>query len=495
MVPLIPSLLSALVLVAEVAAAVAVGMHAAAWLHLWLCRRAPGPAPPALVGDDLPFVTVQLPLYNEAGQVAELLAAVGALDWPVDRLEIQVLDDSDDDTPVRVAGAADRLRSRGLAVHHLQRPVRTGFKAGALAHGLTAARGELIAIFDADFRPRPDFLRRAVAALGPDIGLVQARWSFRNPRASLRTRAQALHLDAHFALEQQARSSAGLLMGFNGTAGVWRRACIDAAGGWHADTLTEDLDLAFRAQLAGWRLAYVDALDVSSELPDALPAIRAQQHRWIRGGAQVARKLLGTVWRSPQPLRRKLQATAHLLASSVFLPVLVLAVLLPLLPWMFQLAPAWAQAALVAPGRILQGVLVVLVACFGAVCLQREGRWGAALRRLLADFPLYLGLATAMAPWCARAAWMGWRAPTGRFERTPKGAAQRTSAPLPVTLVAELWLATWSWVGVGAAVVHGQWTLAVFITLQALALSALTAWTLLPRWSGLATPRARALSR
>lgn len=472
----------AAVVTLETAAAAAVGLHALAWVHLLAVRRPPeGPLAP-VAGADVPTVTVQLPLYDEADQVDGLLAAVAALDWPPARLEVQVLDDSDDDTPAAVAPWIDRLRAAGIDARHLRRGSREGFKAGALAYGTARSTGELIAIFDADFRPAPDFLRRALAALvdeaGRPLGLVQARWAFRNPAASARTRAQALHLDAHFALEQQARSSAGLLMGFNGTAGVWRRACIDAAGGWHADTLTEDLDLAYRAQLAGWRLGYVDALAVESELPEALAAIRAQQHRWIRGGAQVARKLLRRVWASDLPVRRKVHGTAHLLASSVFVPVLALAVLLPTLPLALAHGPAWATTALAVPSVLLRGVLAALIACFGVVCVQREGGLGPGLRRLLRDFPVYLGLTTAIAPWCARAAWLGWRGPTGTFERTPKGEAQREWSPLPVTLAAEVGLAAWSWAGVGFAVAGDQPALAAFTAAQATAVTALVGMTL-----------------
>ena len=473
--------ISAAVLAVESVAALAIAVHTAAWLHLLLVRRRPTARPaPLPEAPSLPRMTVQLPLFNEAGQVGDLLGAVAALRWPRDRFEVQVLDDSTDETPGVVAAALPGLRAAGVDVVHLRRGDRSGFKAGALRAGLSASRGELIAIFDADFRPEPEFLLRAVAALGPDRGLVQARWAHRNARASVRTRAQALHLDAHFTLEQQARSSAGLLMGFNGTAGVWRRACIEAAGGWEADTLTEDLDLAYRAQLAGWRLGYVDTLSVDSELPDAMDAIRAQQHRWIRGGAQVARKLLRPLWRSEQPLRRKLQGTAHLLSSSVYIPVLALALALPSLPFVLRWGPEWAGVGLGAVGAVLRGVLLGLVACYLLVCATRERGVIAGAWRLVRDFPVFLALATAFAPWCARAAWMGWTAPTGEFVRTPKGEAQRRRAPRPVTLLAEAGLLVWSVVGVVAAVGLAQPLLVPFIGLQAGAFGALLWMTLRP---------------
>ncbi len=439
-------------------AALAVSLHALALLHLLL--RRPRPAVPVPLGDDLPVVTVQLPLFNEPDVAGALLRCVAALDWPPERLQIQVLDDSTDETPGIVAAEVEWMRRRGLAVQHLRRAERTGFKAGALAEGLQTARGELIAILDADFRPRPDWLRQAVACLAPDVGLVQCRWSFRNADASLLTRAQALHLDAHFAVEQQARS-AGLFMGFNGTAGVWRRAAIDAAGGWEGDTLTEDLDLAYRAQLAGWRLRYVDDIDVPSDLPDQLGAVRSQQHRWIRGGAQVARKLLLRLWRSRQPLQRKLHGTAHLLASSVFLPVLLLCLLAPVLAFV----PAGGVV-----GVLLRGVLGVLVLVYGTACVRRAG-WGG-LWRLVRDLPVFLVLVTAICVHDAHAAWLGWTAGTGTFVRTPKG-SRVVPRRLPPTLPMEALVAVWSWVGLVAAVARGQWGGAAFLSAQALGFSGL----------------------
>jgi hypothetical protein len=463
---LVDALLAGL-LVGHTLAALCVAAHLLSWLHLlWMRRR--GPARGAGCGE--PVVTVQLPLYNETPSVAGLLAAVAALDWPKERLEVQVLDDSTDDTTARVAAEVERLRASGLDIHHIRRDSREGFKAGALAAGLQIARGEVIAILDADFRPAPGFLRQATAWLDADIGLVQARWCFTNRDASPLTRAQALHLDAHFALEQAGRSGGGLLMGFNGTAGVWRRACIEAAGGWEGDTLTEDLDLAYRAQLAGWRLRYVDDIGVDSELPESLAAVRSQQHRWIRGGAQVARKLLVALWRSEQPLRRRIQGTAHLLASSLFLPVLFICLLTPLLPVMVAAGPPWVGPMLAVPGEVLRGVLVALVVSYGVVCWRREPGW-AGLARLARDFPVYLGLATAICLHNARAAWLGWRGPTGTFVRTPKRghAVARRDGPA----AGEVALLCWSWGGVVAAAVLRQPGMAVFLLFQSLAFTGL----------------------
>jgi len=454
-------------------------VHISSVAHLlWLrARHPPPPLPAPLSGDDLPVVTVQLPLYNEAPNVEGLLDAVAALDWPAERLEIQVLDDSTDETVARVAEKVTALQAAGVDARHVRRQGRAGFKAGALDHGLETARGTLVAIFDADFRPRPDFLRRAAAALGPEIGLVQARWSFINPGASVLTRAQALHLDGHFGLEQQARSDGGLLMGFNGTAGLWRREAISAGGGWEGDTLTEDLDLSYRVQLAGWRLRYLDALAVDNELPETIQAIRSQQHRWIRGGAQVARKLLRRLWAADQPLRRKLQGTAHLMASTVFLPVLAMCLLSPALPLLAPSAPAVPQLILGVCGVLLRGVLGVLVLVFGAVCTIRSGSLLMGLRRLVWDFPAYFALATAICVHNAEAAWAGWRGPTGTFVRTPKrGHTRRPGAPRG----GELLLMGWSWLGLGVAYLTDQTGLVVFLMLQAVAFTA---------WVGLSASR------
>ena len=472
------SLLSLLVALGMALAATAIGLHVLAWLHLlWLRRAGSTPVPPVLVGDELPALTLQLPLYNEAAVAEELLCCCARLDWP--GLELQVLDDSTDETVAIVARVVDELRAEGVDIVHLRRGSREGFKAGALAAGLERARGELVAILDADFRPDPLWLRRAVACLEPTDGLVQCRWAFRNPGASVLTRAQALHLDAHFALEQQARFAGGLLMGFNGTAGVWRRACIEAAGGWEGDTLTEDLDLAYRAQLAGWRLRYVDAIAVGSDLPEGLSAVRAQQHRWIRGGAQVARKLLGRLWRGREPLRRKLQGTAHLLASSVFLPVLLLCVLTPALPLLQQGAGPVEAALFGYAGWVLRGVLLVLVVAYATVCRQREGCPWRGLRRLARDFPPFLALVTAISAHDAWAAWKGWVGPTGTFVRTPKGP---TPLPreLPGAVVWEVGLAAWSWTGLVLAVGAQAWGLVPFLGFQAVAFSALVGLTMWP---------------
>ncbi len=266
-----------------------------------------------------PSVTVQLPLYNERYVAERAIRALAALEYPQGLLEIQVLDDSSDDTSSLVAQVVRELRGRGIQIRHVRRRVRTGYKAGALADGLAEASGDLVAIFDADFVPNPDFLQRVVGEFQqPDVGLVQARWSHINEKHSLLTRTQALQLDAHFTLEHGVRAAKGFFFNFNGTAGVWRKQAIHDAGGWQADTLTEDLDLSYRAQLCGWRFVYRDDVAVPAELPVEIAGYRQQQQRWAQGGAQSARKLLPTILRAPIPKGVKREATWHLLTHFAY---------------------------------------------------------------------------------------------------------------------------------------------------------------------------------
>src|SRR3989449_2644652 len=273
-------------------------------------RRATPEAPP--LPDPPPYVTVQLPLFNERYVAARLVRAVAALDYPADRLEIQVLDDSTDDTAEIVAGVVGELRAQGVRVAHCRRTVRTGFKAGALAEGLATARGEFIAIFDADFVPPRDFLRAALPHFTERVAVVQARWGHLNRSYSALTVAQALGMDGHFGVEQSARAGSGLLLNFNGTAGVWRKAAIIDAGGWQSDTLTEDLDLSYRAQLRGWRIVYRPGIVGPAELPVVITGFKSQQRRWAKGAIQTAVKLLPAIARAPFSLWTKYQAFIHL---------------------------------------------------------------------------------------------------------------------------------------------------------------------------------------
>ena len=318
-------------------------------LLVLLHARAARPlSPPPLV--EFPHVAVQLPVFNEENVIARLLEAVAALDWPADRLTVQLLDDSTDATPALAAPILARLAAQGLQVQHVRRSDRRGFKAGALAHGMDQTDAPFFALLDADFVPPPDFLRRAMGHFAdPQVAAVQGRWTHLNRDGSPLTRAQALAIDGHFAIEQEARFAMGWFLNFNGSAGVWRRAAIDAAGGWSADTLTEDLDISYRAQLAGWRLVLDRDLTCPAELPTTLAAFKAQQSRWATGSMQTARKLLPRIWRSHASLAARLAATLHLTHYAVH-PLSAASALLAL--------PCVLLPGLVAPSGPLWLVLV-----------------------------------------------------------------------------------------------------------------------------------------
>jgi cellulose synthase/poly-beta-1,6-N-acetylglucosamine synthase-like glycosyltransferase len=310
------------------------GIHRT-WL-LWSLRHPsssrPDPAPAASFEADPPYVTVQLPVYNERYVVQRLIDAVAALDYPAARLEIQVLDDSTDETSVLIDARVALHSARGINIVHLRRSDRIGFKAGALEAGLASASGELIAVFDADFVPHPDFLLRCTGCFADaDVGMVQARWGHLNARYSTLTSAQAALLDGHFLIEHAARHATGRFFNFNGTAGIWRRECIERSGGWQHDTLTEDLDLSYRAQLAGWRFVYLPEVVAPSELPVQMSAFKSQQRRWAKGSIQTALKLLPRLMRSQCSRAIKLEAFFHLTANLSYLWVLLLALLLPVM--------------------------------------------------------------------------------------------------------------------------------------------------------------------
>jgi cellulose synthase/poly-beta-1,6-N-acetylglucosamine synthase-like glycosyltransferase len=403
----------------------------------WLARRArPLPPPPAPA--IWPLVTVQLPLYNEQNVVERLLDAAAALDYPADRLLIQVLDDSTDETVTLAAARVAHYQAQGVNIQQVRRPTRQGYKAGALAHGLAETDAEFIAIFDADFVPAPDFLRRVIPYFtSTNIGMVQTRWGHLNEYASLLTRLQAFGLNAHFLVEQVGRQAGGHFFNFNGTGGVWRRTCIEDAGGWHADTLTEDLDLSYRAQLRGWRFRYLPQVVAPAELPAHLGALQAQQHRWNKGAAETARKHLGRVWRAPGlALATRLHATFHLLNSSVFAIILLMALLsVPLVfvrAYRVDFEPVFQLAAIFV-------LTLVPLAGYYYVAWRRAGpqrHWfGPTLG-------LFLALSMGLALYNARAVMQGWLRRVSPFVRTPKlGAAgasrqpayrSRPAAPLPL---------------------------------------------------------------
>ncbi len=279
--------------------------------------------------EEVPYVTIQLPVYNEIYVIERLLETVSKIEYPKNKLEIQVLDDSTDESVAITAKKVAELRAKNHNIIHLCRANRKGFKAGALKEGLRAAKGDFIAIFDADFTPKKDWLLKTIPYFKNEkIGVVQTRWGHINRDYSILTKVQAFALDMHFTLEQVGRNSGGHFMNFNGTAGVWRKTCIEDAGNWEGDTLTEDLDLSYRAQLKGWKFKYLEDVETPAELPVVMSAVRSQQFRWNKGGAENFQKMIKKVFDTPEiGLKTRLHAVMHLLNSSMFLSVLIVAVL------------------------------------------------------------------------------------------------------------------------------------------------------------------------
>jgi hypothetical protein len=407
---------------------------------LWLAERRP-PAAPLRSERDWPTVLVQLPVFNERYVVERLIDAVAALDYPHECLAIQVLDDSTDDTSALARARVSYHRARGLDIAYLHRQDRAGFKAGALAAGLPAGRGELVAIFDADFVPPRDFLRQTVLAFeaDPRLGLLQTRWEHLNADQDALTRAESLALDAFFGGEQFARGRLGLLMNFNGSGGVWRRAAIEDAGGWEGDTLAEDLDLSYRAQFRGWRFDYVPHVTAPAELPSSLQAFKRQQFRWAKGSFQVLRKLGGSLLRAPVAPLRKLEGLLHL---SGYLPhaLMIVSVLLCLPVVLLQhgrLPMRWDVIGLAGFGPIVLGLVA-------QVALRRD--WP---RRVL-YYPLLILVGIGLSLTSARAAWQAFRGQPSEFVRTPKTppgqAAGLYAMPLDWTTWGETFLAFYAFV-------------------------------------------------
>ncbi|MDY7041664.1 MAG: cellulose synthase family protein, partial [Chloroflexota bacterium] len=384
------------------------GINSLVMLVLYFRNRSCNPPLPPLT--HTPRVTVQLPIYNELYVVERLIDAVVALDYPRDHLQIQVLDDSTDETTAMARERAAYHRQRGFDIVVVHRSQRTGFKAGALAHGLNEATGEFVAIFDADFVPGPDFLRQTVPHFlaQPDLGLIQTRWGHINGDYSPLTRAQTLALDGHFVVEQTARQRAGLFMNFNGTAGIWRRDCIEDSGGWQGDTLSEDLDLSYRAQLRGWRFLFLPNVVSPAEVPPQVAAFKRQQFRWAKGSIQCLRKLGRAVLTTQQPLFKRIQGLIHLSGYLVHPLMLVLLLAsLPLMLWEGMPGLPLAYLSLASAGPPL---------LYAVAQRSLYTNW----RRRWAVFPVLVMLGTGVAlsnTWAVVGALLGRRQ---SFQRTPK---------------------------------------------------------------------------
>ena len=369
---------------------------------------------PALV--DLPVVTIQLPVYNEKYVIERLIDAVVAIDYPSEKLEIQILDDSTDETSGIIFQKLEWIKRTGRDIKHIRRESRKGFKAGALAEALEQARGEYIAIFDADFIPAPDFLRKTLPYFADaGIGAVQTRWGHINKDYSMLTRLQAFGLDAHFSVEQSGRNAAGSFINFNGTCGIWRKSCIVDAGGWSDDTLTEDLDLSYRAQLKGWRFHYLEDVVTPGELPVVMPIIKLQQYRWNKGAAETARKMLRHVLHSPITTQQKIHAVFHLNNSSVFVALFVAAI--TSVPMLFIKDNTEALADLFRMGVVfLLGFLSVTIFYWTAIThLEQKAE-----RNFLYLFPAFLIVAMGLSLHNTIAVLEGWLGIKTPFLRTPK---------------------------------------------------------------------------
>ncbi len=410
-------------------------------------------------GQEPLHVTVQLPLYNEATVAARLLDHVARLDYPRTHLEIQVLDDSTDETGSIVRAHIVRLRERAqeegrdLDIVYMHRTDRTGYKAGALDAGLKVAKGEIVAIFDADFLPQPDFLRELTPHFfDPKVGMVQARWGHLNRAHSLLTRVQALMLDGHHLVENRARSAAGWLFNFSGTGGMWRKAAIETSGGWQHDTLTEDLDLSYRAQLAGWKFIYRENVVTPAELPEDVSAFRAQQFRWAKGTVQTSRKLMRRVMTSPLTVAQRMEAFFHLTPHFAYPLMVFLSVLL---------LPALVLMPATNPRTML---LIDLPLCIGttgslaAFYAMAEAAQGRRRRDAIKQLPALLALGAGLAPHLTKAVFEGLFSMAGEFVRTPKkGTAAgryRARADLPM---AEIGLCLFSLASTVASLETGHW--------------------------------------
>ncbi|HEU4385304.1 MAG TPA: cellulose synthase family protein [Anaeromyxobacteraceae bacterium] len=399
------------------------GSHRYFMAYLYYRHKYRLPAPRARF-EALPRVTVQLPIFNEVYVVERLVAAVCAMEYPRDRFEVQVLDDSTDETQGIARECVARWRARGVDIHYLHRRDRSGFKAGALENGLRAATGEYVAVFDADFVPSPDFLLRTVHFFtDPEVGMVQVRWEHLNRDFSALTRVQSILLDAHFVIEHSARNRSGRFFNFNGTAGIWRRETIGAAGGWQHDTLTEDLDLSYRAQLAGWKFVFLPEVTAPAEIPVQMNAFKSQQHRWAKGSIQTALKLMPRIARSGFSREVKKEAFFHLTANFGYLLMIPLAILMPIAVAV-RVSHGWFEVLLLDLPFFAAATMSVSVFY---VASQREV--GASRWQQVKYLPLLMALGIGLSVNQARAVLEALLGHQTGFTRTPKLGVQGSGEP------------------------------------------------------------------
>lgn len=442
------------------------GAHRLVMVYLYWKHIKDDPKPAGQF-QSLPFITVQLPIFNEQYVVRRLIQSVGKLDYPKRLLEVQILDDSTDDTTKMCEEEAQLLREQGFDIKVIHRTDRTGFKAGALENGTKSAKGEFLFILDADFVPSRDVLQQMVHYFtDPKVAMVQTRWGHINKGYSLLTKVQAMFLDGHLILEQTARSRSGRFFNFNGTAGIWRREAIADSGGWEHDTLTEDMDLSYRAQMRDWKFIYLKDVVTPAELPVDMNGFKSQQHRWAKGSIQTCKKMLAKVWRSHLPLKIKLEATIHLTANFAYLLLAFLC---------FLVYPSSAKPQLPGAWGLLLDIPIFIcgwlsVALFYAVCQRAldPSKW---LRRLI-YLPVLLALGIGMSVNNGKAVLEALFNKHSPFVRTPKYGIDRKkqgwqglryTALQSVAPVFELLFALYFTVLVVYAVMKGYWLSVPFL--------------------------------
>lgn len=459
----------------------AYGLNLFYLLMVTLFKRSQPTPEPLLT--EFPHVTVQLPLYNERYVSRRLIDAVAQLDYPPEKLTIQVLDDSTDETSQIVAEAAAYWRKRGRDVQHIRRPNRAGYKAGALDYGLQFIQSEYIAIFDADFVPPPDFLKKSLPALiaDPRAAYIQTRWEHLNAEQWWLTRLQAIAVDSHFSIEQQGRATSGMPFNFNGTAGIWRRAAIESAGGWQARTLTEDLDLSYRAWLKGWHALYRSDISAPAELPPTMSAYKRQQARWAQGSLACARLLLPSLWRSRLPLSSKLQGTVHLLSYLVS-PTMMLVVVAYTLALLLLPREVWARLPFIQYATTISPfTFVPLLYLIASQRLLKRPWYTLPYTLLLQVISSGLGITI------AQAALKGLLGQHGEFLRTPKwgGVTPTNSAyqlHADLSLVLELAWGAFCLLTAALAARNGHYFFVFYGTMLCLGSWTVALYTALPSW-------------
>jgi cellulose synthase/poly-beta-1,6-N-acetylglucosamine synthase-like glycosyltransferase len=445
------------------------GFHRGLLLYLYWKHRKDVPVPPAQF-DELPCVTIQLPMYNEMYVAERLLEGIANIDYPQDKLEIQILDDSTDETCEIAKIKAAELTGRGYNVSYRHRVDRVGYKAGALEEGLREALGDYVMVFDADFVPSPSIVKDLIHFFtNPKVGMVQARWGHLNRDYSVLTRVQSMMLDGHFVIEHIARNRSGRFFNFNGTAGIWRRSTIIDAGNWQHDTLTEDMDLSFRAQLRGWEFIYVPTAIAPAEIPCEMNSFKGQQFRWAKGSAQTARKLIGAVLRADIPLKIKIECLFHLTNNFAYLFLVILALL--------QLPNMLMRQKMNRPELLLLDIPLFASTCLSIIVfyLTTHRALYGNLRDAVKRLPLMMALSIGLSINNARAVLEGLFGVQSEFVRTPKHGIERRAdgwiskrykaGAGSLNTYLELGFGVYFVITIGLAVVTGSWMNIPFLVL------------------------------